>query len=214
MLEPYRVIAPFYDVLSLEWPVYRAGRVAGIEALELRPGDTVLDVGCGTGLSFPLLAQAVGPTGHVIGIDVSPQMLAVAQRRTKRLASRVTLLCTDATAARDPAWAAVGVLDPDAVLFTYSLSLMKPWRRAWHLVRSVTDPTAKFAIVDVALPDGRAAVCGPLARAACWMGRSDIRAHPWRAAEEECDRVQRYRLRGGHIQVVTGSFQVDTPRER
>ena len=213
MLEPYRVVAPIYDLVSGEWPVYRAGRVAGIESLELQPGDTVLDVGCGTGLSFPLLAEAVGPAGHVIGVDASPQMLAVAQRRTKRLDTGVTLLCADATANRDPAWAAVEELRPDAVLFTYSLSLMKPWREAWQVALSVADPRAKVVVVDMAIPDGWAAVFSPLAQAACWLGRADIRAHPWRGVEEEYDHVRHQRLRGGHIRVVTGYPEVDTPSE-
>ncbi|MEO7421166.1 MAG: methyltransferase domain-containing protein [Ornithinibacter sp.] len=213
MLEPYRAVAPIYDLVSGEWPVYRAGRVAGIESLELRPGDTVLDVGCGTGLSFPLLAQAVGPAGHVIGVDASPQMLAVAQRRTKRLDTGVTLLCADATSGRDPAWAAAEALHPDAVLFTYSLSLMKPWRQAWQVVGSVADPQARVVVVDMAIPDGWATVFSPLAKAACWLGRADIRAHPWRGVEEEYDRVLHQRLRGGHIRVVTGYPEVDTPIE-
>lgn len=213
MLEPYGAAAPVYDLVSGEWPVYRAGRVAGIESLELRPGDTVLDVGCGTGLSFPLLAQAVGPGGHVIGVDASPQMLAVAQRRAKRLDTRVTLLRADATAERDPAWAAVEAFGPVAVLFTYSLSLMKPWRHAWQVARSVADPRAKVVVVDMAIPDGWAAVFSPAAKAACWMGRADIRAHPWRGVDEEYDRVLYQRLRGGHIRVVTGYPQIDTPIE-
>lgn len=210
MLEPYRAVAPFYDLVSGEWPVYRAGRVAGIESLELRAGDTVLDVGCGTGLSLPLLAEAVGPTGHVIGIDASPQMLAVAQRRTKGLAGTVTLLCADATEDRHPAWETVKALEPDAVLFAYSLSLMKPWRQAWHVARSVASPQAKIAIVDMAVPDGHAAVFAPLARSACWAGRADIAAHPWRALEEEYHRVEHQRMRGGHIRVVTGSQPIAT----
>ena len=64
----YTVSARFYDILSLEWPVYRAGRVTAIGAMGLLPGMRVLDLGCGTGLNHPLLVDAVGPTGTVIGV--------------------------------------------------------------------------------------------------------------------------------------------------
>lgn len=207
MLEPYRAVAPFYDLVSGEWPVYRVGRVAGIRALRLRAGDTVLDVGCGTGLNLPLLSAAVGPAGHVIAVDSSPQMLAVALRRAKSIASSVTLLCADATVGRHRAWETVESHGPDAVLFTYSLSVMRPWRQAWQVARSAARPGAKVAVVDMAVPDGLAAVFAPLARSACWAGRADIRAHPWRAVEGECDNVRHERLRGGHIRVVTGSLR-------
>ncbi len=56
--------APGYDLVSLEWPLYRPGRVAGVQAARLRPGQQALDVGCGTGLSMPLLSAAVGPAGQ------------------------------------------------------------------------------------------------------------------------------------------------------
>ncbi len=46
----------------------------------LRPGETVLDLGCGTGKICYIAAQIVGPTGHVIGIDMTPAMLAVAEK--------------------------------------------------------------------------------------------------------------------------------------
>jgi demethylmenaquinone methyltransferase/2-methoxy-6-polyprenyl-1,4-benzoquinol methylase len=41
----------------------------------------VIDVACGTGLSLPLLRDAVGPAGRVIGVEVSPEMLAIARER-------------------------------------------------------------------------------------------------------------------------------------
>ena len=47
----------------------------------MKRGDTVLDVGCGTGLCFPLLQHKLGPTGTIIGIDASSQMLHVAADR-------------------------------------------------------------------------------------------------------------------------------------
>ena len=50
-------------------------------ALQLQPGQVVLDVGCGTGLSLALLRAAVGETGRIYGFDQSPEMLALARTR-------------------------------------------------------------------------------------------------------------------------------------
>lgn len=56
-------------------------RRRAVAGLGLREGDTVLDIGCGTGASFPLLVTAVGPRGHVVGVDQSAAMLAQAGSR-------------------------------------------------------------------------------------------------------------------------------------
>jgi len=56
-------------------------RERAIGRLQLRPGDSVLDVACGTGINFPLLLKVVGPQGSVCGIDLSPEMLAIARER-------------------------------------------------------------------------------------------------------------------------------------
>ena len=54
-------------------------RSAVVEALPLRSGHVVLDVGCGTGLCCGLLRDKVGPEGGVVGIEESPEMAAVAR---------------------------------------------------------------------------------------------------------------------------------------
>jgi arsenite methyltransferase len=56
-------------------------RRATVRALALRPGERVLDVGAGPGLLVAEMAQAVGPAGHVTGLDVSDAMLALGRRR-------------------------------------------------------------------------------------------------------------------------------------
>lgn len=76
----FRGIRPvFYDFFTAG--VSREFRAAALERLALQPGDTVIDLGCGTGLSLRLLTDAVGPEGRVIGVDASPDMLARARRR-------------------------------------------------------------------------------------------------------------------------------------
>ncbi len=197
--ERYTVSARFYDVLSLEWPVYRAGRVAAIRAMGLRPGMRVLDLGCGTGLNHPLLQEAVGPSGKVIGVDTSRQMLDQARGRAKRHDWRnVELLQADMIEL-------TGIGPVDAALATYSLSLVPDWKLAWERAFATTRSGGRLAVVDMQLPVGAARIAGPLARLACRAGGSDIDAHPWTAVERDCVDVTARSLRGGHIQVRVGS---------
>jgi len=75
-------------------------RHATLEALALRPGQRVLDVGSGPGLLAAEMARAVGPAGHITGIDASDPMLTLGQRRCADLgrAARVRFVKADATA--------------------------------------------------------------------------------------------------------------------
>ena len=56
-------------------------RMRTLDALQLKAGEFVLDVGCGTGLLTYDMATLVGASGRVVGIDVSPDMLKLAERR-------------------------------------------------------------------------------------------------------------------------------------
>jgi SAM-dependent methyltransferase len=77
-LAQYRQRAKRYDnELALFEPI----RVEAVELLHLEPGQVVLDVGCGTGLSLGMLHSRVGPQGRIVGLDPSPEMLAQARKR-------------------------------------------------------------------------------------------------------------------------------------
>ncbi|MFK0110360.1 methyltransferase domain-containing protein [Streptomyces sp. NPDC091217] len=65
----------------------RAYKQELLELLDVRPGQTVLDVGCGPGTDLPALAERVGVSGTVIGVDRDPAMLAEARRRTGDLSA-------------------------------------------------------------------------------------------------------------------------------
>lgn len=56
-------------------------REKAVQNLHLKQGDTVVDLGCGTGLNFELLQNYVGPQGKVIGVDLSEEMLKQAEKR-------------------------------------------------------------------------------------------------------------------------------------
>src|SRR3990172_11438457 len=81
-LELYRRMASKYDRRGARWP-FAGLRRRAVDLLHLKPGDSVLDVGCGTGLAFPLLEEAIGSQGRIIAIDQSPDMLARARERVR-----------------------------------------------------------------------------------------------------------------------------------
>jgi ubiquinone/menaquinone biosynthesis C-methylase UbiE len=72
----YHERAGSYERATAAFQPYRD---AVVEALPLRRGQVVLDVGCGTGLCCGLLREKVGPQGGVVGIEESPEMAAVAR---------------------------------------------------------------------------------------------------------------------------------------
>jgi demethylmenaquinone methyltransferase/2-methoxy-6-polyprenyl-1,4-benzoquinol methylase len=76
-------ISPSYDRMNLLMSMGRDGRWRrlGVRASSAQPGDAALDVCCGTGDFAVELRRAVGPSGRVVGLDFSPQMLDMARRK-------------------------------------------------------------------------------------------------------------------------------------
>ena len=78
----FGAIAPVYDRLNTIMTAGADGRwrAAAADATALRTGDTAIDIACGTGKLAALPASRVGPFGRVVGLDVAPQMLELAER--------------------------------------------------------------------------------------------------------------------------------------
>jgi ubiquinone/menaquinone biosynthesis C-methylase UbiE len=120
LIETYRKKAKHYDRTSRFFPVpgypQRGQRLRAVQALGLRPGDTVVEIACGTGLNFSLIQQAIGPEGRIVGVDLTDAMLAQAQHRVEANGwSNVSLVQSDAAEFDFPT-------EVDAILSTYALT--------------------------------------------------------------------------------------------
>ena len=82
----YRRLAPIYDLTLWGYRLLGVSRhrERAVRALRLQPGDAIVDMGCGTGLNFPYLREAVGPEGRIVGVDLSGAMLEKARARAER----------------------------------------------------------------------------------------------------------------------------------
>ena len=130
--QKYRRNARLYDLL-LRRPTARL-RARAIDRMALRPGETALDFGCGTGLSFDLLERAVGPEGRIVGVDVSSDMLARARDKVRRSGwANVTLHEANVEDA------GLQLESADAVLCFYTHDIMHSERALSVAVRALRD---------------------------------------------------------------------------
>ncbi len=175
----YERLAARYD----EETRFIAGiRRQAIHALKLLPGETVLDAGCGTGWCLPKLASQVGASGHVIGFEPSPQMIALARQRTKQLGlANVSLTHASGESV------ALGAA-PDAILFSYTHDLIQSRTSLDNIFRQARPGTRIVAVGTKLFP----AWCIPGNWYLRYTHRQTITDFtnfdaPWRKLSEHCD---------------------------
>ncbi|WP_406301612.1 class I SAM-dependent methyltransferase [Streptomyces sp. NBC_00885] len=168
MADDHTHVQEFFGARAADWdarfPDDGPAYAAAVAELGLRPGDAVLDAGCGTGRALPPLRSAVGPRGTVIGADLTPAMLDAALRAGR--GSSGQLLLADVT--RLP-------------LRTESLDAVF----AAGLIAHLPQPELNLReLARVVRPGGRLALFHPIGRAAlaARQGRQitegDLRAEP------------------------------------
>jgi demethylmenaquinone methyltransferase/2-methoxy-6-polyprenyl-1,4-benzoquinol methylase len=189
--------APIYDLrvrLFLRW------RRPAVEALHLRPGDTVLDLACGTGLNFPLLTEHA-PGGRIIGADLTRAMLRQASRKVVARGWRHVALI-ECDAANLP----LASESCDAVFCSYGMAIIPEYRRALAEAVRVLRPGGRLALLE---PQRGSALWAraltPLVAFAGRFGGVHLDRRPWRELPDLLEDVSRYEYAGGIICIAAGT---------
>jgi SAM-dependent methyltransferase len=174
-------------------------RRAVVEALPLRPGEVVLDVGCGTGLCCGLLREKVGQEGEVVGIEESPEMAVVARENIAREG------WDNVTVVQAPAEEAQVGHTADAALFCAVHDILQSPEALENIVATlrpgawVAAGGGKWAApVLVALNSMVSALHAPYVRSFDGFGR------PWQHLEQMVEDVRIRELAFGSGYIMTG----------
>jgi len=194
----YNFTAQLYYLIGLrEW----AYRKKVIQALSLKRGDTVVEMGCGTGLNFGLLQEAVGNEGKIIGVDMTDSMLDGARETVRgNHWSNVDLVLSDATTYQFPR----GV---NGVLSTFAITLVPEYESVIRAAAEALVPQARLVILDFKMPSNWLRRLAPLLVLIVrpFAVTPDLASrHPWEAMEKYFAKVSMKEGFGGMVYIAVG----------
>ena len=140
----YDVSANLYYLIGFRENKYR--KIAA-EKLDLKRGDKVLEIGCGTGLNFRFLRDSVGEEGKIIGVDFTKEMLMKAKERSEAKGwNNIELVHADAADYEFPQ-------RTNGILSTFALTLVPEYQEVIRRASLSLDPHAKMVVADLKKPD-------------------------------------------------------------
>lgn len=198
-LARYRRHAAGYDASAARTMALRQRTIA---LLQLQPGQTVLDVGAGTGLSYAGLCAGVGPAGRVLAFEHSPEMFALAQARVQRERwHNVWHVNEPAETVRLPQPA-------DAVLFNYVHDITRS-PAALHNLFSQIRPGARVAMAGMKFFPWWTGPLNLLVWLKCrpYSAGAGALWEPWREVAAHCTGFRWAATQGGMGFVASGIFR-------
>lgn len=194
VLERYTDVAPRYDGLVSFWakvaffPIERYRRQA-VEAMNVGEGDTVLEIGCGTGLNFSYIRERIGPSGRLIALDYTPAMIEQAAKKVEEDGwENVQFVRGDAAEADRLVTGPV-----DGATSTACLCIVPGWEQAIAGAAALLRPGGRLVVLDwlTMKPKGPLRVVSPLV--AWWTehygfaepGVDFAEVRPWKATMEK-----------------------------
>lgn len=202
--ERYDFTVQLYRLLSFRMNFYREQAVA---ALQLKAGDTVVDVACGTGANFPLLQERVGPSGKIIGVDFTDAMLARARERVKQNQwSNVELVQSDAASYSFPD-------KINGVISTFAIIYIPEFDRVIRNGSNSLAARARFVVLDFKLPSGWISRLAPLCLFVTrpWGLSMEMACrHPWESAGKHLTNMRMTELYGGFVFLAAGEQEAQS----
>lgn len=194
----YDFTANLYCLIGFREMAYRR---QAVEALNLHRGDTVVEIGCGTGINFPLLHRAVGPDGKIVGVDLTDAMLAEAEQRVRKNGwSNVKLVHSDAAAFSFPERV-------DGVISMFALTLVPEYERVIGNGCRALVPGKRWVILDFKLPSGLLSLLAPVGiflAKPFGVQKELAERHPWESMEKILANTSMVELYGGFSYLATG----------
>jgi len=172
----YDLSANLYYLAGFREYAYRKQAVA---QLNLQAGDTVVEIGCGTGLNFAYLQEKVGPSGRIIGVDLTSEMLEMAHERCQQNGWRnVKLVEQDAASFAVPQ--AI-----DGVISTFALTLVPEYHSVIVNAATALKPSKRMVLLDLQLPDWPQPLVklGILLTRGFGVNEEIAKRHPWESMQ-------------------------------
>jgi ubiquinone/menaquinone biosynthesis C-methylase UbiE len=196
--ENYDISANLYYLIGIREFAYRK---KAVDALKLECGDTVVEIGCGTGLNFRLLRERVGSEGKIIGVDLTAEMLSAANKRIERQNwSNIELVQSDAAAYEFPD-------RTDGVISTFAITLIPEYDKIIKKGATALSPGKRLVILDFKMPDSWpmwlikffVTITRPFGVTLDLADR-----HPWESIEQCLDLAEFYTKYFGGIYITAG----------